>query len=102
MNRIPFDRNEDGTLPAHAWPGGYPIAYLAADGGTICPDCANGRNGSLAYEARLDPERAQSLDHDWMLVDQYIHWEGPPEYCVHCGACIESAYGDPDDDEPRS
>lgn len=29
-------RLSDGTLPAYAWPGGYPILYMAKDNGILC------------------------------------------------------------------
>lgn len=79
-------RNDDGTFPAYAWPGGYPILYILADGETLCPKCANGENGS---EASTEPETANG----WRIIGQGIHWEGAPETCAHCGGEIESAYG---------
>lgn len=84
----------DGSLPAHVWPGGYPLFYLTADGLTICPKCANEADTS-------DP-----------VVDGDVHWEGPPMTCddgSQCGSMlpapaggwapgtIDSAYGDPDE-----
>ena len=33
-------------FPAFAWPGGYTILYLTADGGELCAACVNGENGS--------------------------------------------------------
>lgn len=84
-------RDDDGTLPAYAWPGGYPVTYLCADGGTLCPACANGENGSLASES-LDPDCPD--DNQWRLVGQDIHYEGEPIVCDHCGASVESAYGE--------
>lgn len=87
-------RNENGTLPAYAWPGGYPIYYLCADGGILCPACANGENGSLAADETLDPDCPD--DDQWRIVAQDIHWEGQPLVCDHCGKKIESAYGDPE------
>lgn len=73
-------RNDDGTLPSYAWPGGYPIVYYTNDGLEICPDCANKDNTS-------DP------------VKEYdIYWEGPHIQCEDCGSDIESAYGDPEVD----
>jgi hypothetical protein len=89
MFRTILTREPDGTLPAFTWPGGYPLYYLCADGGTLCPACANGENGSEASEAADAPA-------DWRLVAQDVHWEGPPLSCDHCGAAVESAYGDPD------
>jgi hypothetical protein len=82
-------RNDDGKLPAYAWPGGYPIYYVCTDGGVLCPECANGENGSEASERKDAP-------HDWRLEGADIHYEGPPLVCDHCGTEIESAYGDPD------
>lgn len=84
-------RNDDGTLPAYAWPGGYPILYSFADGAACCPPCANGENGSEAHEASADG------DSQWTLVAGDIFYEGPPEFCAHCNGAIESAYGDPEE-----
>lgn len=86
-------RDENGKLPAYAWPGGYPIFYLTADNGILCPDCANGGNGSLASE-HLDPECPD--DNQWRLVACDVHYEGGSLECDHCGAEIQSAYGDPE------
>jgi hypothetical protein len=91
MHTLP--RDADGKLPAYAWPGGYPLVYYVADSEPLCPDCANGGNGSLASET-LDPECPD--DNQWRLVGVDIHYEGPPETCAHCGWQIPSAYGDPD------
>ena len=82
---------QDGTLPAYAWPGGYPIVYIFGDGEVCCPKCAN-----TEKQIKLDPAEDDMPDKSWTLVDWEIHWEGPAEYCAHCGALIESAYGDPD------
>jgi hypothetical protein len=71
----------DGKLPSFAWPGGYPIYYLTRDGLVVCPDCANESDTS-------DP-----------VIDADIYWEGPAACCNDCGQGIESAYGDPDDDD---
>lgn len=81
-------RDENGNFPAYAWPGGYPIVYVMADGETICADCANGGSGSIA-----------AVDHEekeWRIIGCNVHWEGEPETCAHCGKQVESAYGEPD------
>ncbi len=83
-------RHDDGTLPTYAWPGGYPLFYLTKDCGVLCPDCANGKNGSEAHETSDDPQ--------WRLVACDVHWEGEPLTCDHCNAEIESAYGGEDDE----
>lgn len=87
-----FSRNEDNTLISFAWPGGYPIYYICEDGGWLCPDCANNKNGSQASTDASAPS-------DWRIVEQQVYWEGKPLSCDHCDAAIESAYGWEDSDE---
>ena len=53
------------ALPAFAWPGGYPIYYLDAEGSVLCPDCAN-RNHE--YTARL--EDAAIIEEGGVICDQ--------------------------------
>lgn len=78
-----------GRLPTYAWPGGYPMVYDTRDGMTICPDCAN--------RSTRDRRGRWTVEED-PVVQGEIHWEGPPLICDDCGAKIESAYGDPDDE----
>jgi hypothetical protein len=82
-----IERTTAGEYPAYAWPGGYPLIYLLADGGELCPPCANGQNGSDASADSDDPQ--------WQIIGGEIYEEGPPQQCDHCYAEIESAYGDP-------
>jgi len=81
-------RDEKGRLPSFAWPGGYRIVYVAADGRCLCALCAN------------EPEAQDATpdDRDWWLVDAHIHWEGPAETCAHCDTALPSELGIPDDD----
>jgi hypothetical protein len=82
-------RDDKGNVPAHAWPGGYPIVYVADDGDVLCADCVN------------DPSNPvhETGDADGWRIDGYMeHLEGPAEHCAHCNKEIPSAYGDPDDD----
>lgn len=80
-------RDETGKFPSYAWPGGYPIIYIMGDGETLCPDCANGKNGS---EATDNPDTPA----DWRIVGCDVHWEGEPETCAHCREEVKSAYGE--------
>ena len=34
-------KDDTGQYPAYAWPGGYPVYYVTADSGVLCPKCAN-------------------------------------------------------------
>lgn len=76
----------DGNFPTWAWPGGYPIFYILADNAIICPDCANGKNGSLASEDNDDPQ--------WKIIASDVHWGCEYIHCKHCNALIKSAYGE--------
>lgn len=84
---------ENGKLQSFAFPGGYPLFYLAKDNGVLCPDCANGDNGSECCnpDCQDDPQ--------WWLIGCDINYENDSLYCDHCGKLIESAYGD-DDNKP--
>jgi len=66
-----------------AWPGGYPLALLMADGEVIDSLSAR-RNYRLI-------RRAQARD--WTPVEVFIHWEGEPLICAESGRAIDSAYG---------
>lgn len=76
-----------GALPAYAWPGGYPLVYIVDDGETLCPACVNDPS---------TPVHESGIQDGWRLEGLQVHWEGPPEICAHCGATVESAYGNSD------
>lgn len=80
-------RNDDGSLPAYAWPGGYAIAYLVDDGEFLCAPCANkdGHIGGDADGFRLEGYQTG----DWHDTE-----EGPWT-CAQCGTVIDA---DPDAD----
>jgi hypothetical protein len=78
-------RDSKGKLPAYAWPGGYPIVYMAKDNGILCPKCANDFQPKRDNPEQLEP------------VAYFVHYEGSPEVCEHCNAEIESAYGEPEE-----
>lgn len=78
-------------LDAFAWPGGYPLVYVFADGGTCCADCANENIDDI--DADMRGGRRWNSHGGWALGAVDVHWEGEPEVCDHCGKEIESAYG---------
>lgn len=87
---MPIARDEEtGKFEAYAWPGGYPLIHLCADGGILCTECAN--NNAEVHTNEDGPA-------DWRIVASQVHWEGEAETCDHCSAKIESAYGVPDED----
>jgi len=77
LDRLRAENN--GKLPAYAWPGGYPIYYLDRAGLVLCPDCAN-------KEGYTDPAVAADINYE----DADLH-------CDDCGRQIEAAYVDAQD-----
>jgi len=72
-------------LPAHAFPGGYPLYYLDDENCTLCPDCAT--------KDRLDEFNT--------VTEWSINEEDDTLFCEECNKRIENAWGDDDwDMEP--
>jgi hypothetical protein len=73
------------TLPLDpfAWPGGYPVLWIADidthNCTTLCAKCATEERANETISTLIPS----------------IHWEGPPEICEGCNEEIPSAYGDP-------
>lgn len=91
-------RDEKGNFDSYAWPGGYPLFYLCADNGVLCPDCAN--NNKEVYLSSDDVTKEQKEerydDPQWHIIAVDINYEDESMYCDHCGKHIVSAYGDDD------
>lgn len=82
-----FRDEATGKFISFAWPGGYPIIYLDKNNSVFCPDCAND----------IDPNGEIPDD---PIIAGDIFYEGAPMECDGgCGKMIESAYGDPDEDD---
>lgn len=73
------ERNEQGSYPAYAWPGGYPLFYLDKQNNCLCPECAS-----------------REVDQSQEVIACDVHWEGDAITCDDCGRQIESAYGNPE------
>lgn len=86
-------------LTAYAWPGGYPVMYLARDGwreedGTLTVNPHDGENVCCA-KCATDTTQWPDL----IITGQYIHYEGEPEYCEYCNSFTDSAYGNPNQEK---
>ena len=69
----------------YAWPGGYPQFAVMSDGGALCPKCCAAERDSIASCNTSD---------GWQVTGLQINWEDANLTCSHCGAAIESAYGE--------
>ncbi len=87
-----LERMSNGKLWSHTSVGSYPIVYLTADGGCVCPSCANCDDKHNPFGEGPD------FDRDHRLVGADVHWEGFAIQCDNCSADIDSAYGPTDDD----
>lgn len=85
MTNLPRYEN-DSTLMHYAWPGGYPIFYVVADGGVLCPECAR--------MAEAEGLANDSEDEQWYIVAADVNYEDEQLFCDHCYAHIPSAYGE--------
>jgi hypothetical protein len=88
------------SLEAYAWPGGYPVMYLAQDGwrdeetGILELNPHDRSENVCCAQCAADKDSWPDL----IIVASYVHYEGEPEYCEYCDGFTESAYGNPDDD----
>ena len=76
--------NNQGKHDACAWPGGYPIFYMAADDSVVCSKCAN----------KDDYRTWNEDDTEHILVASDVNWEDNTMICADCNEQIESAYGE--------
>lgn len=76
-----------------AWPGGYPLYFIASDGEALSFD-------SVREELRNVIDAIQSQDNSgWRVVACDINYEDGELFCAHSGERIPSAYAEPEDEE---
>ena len=69
-----------------AWPGGYPLYLIMADGYCLCATCTEKNLGLIVSNT------VSQLDEQWQAIAQAINWENENLYCAHCDELIEAAY----------
>lgn len=72
----------------YAWPGGYPLYFVMADGEALSFAAAKA-NRRLIIE-----ELAYRVSGDWRPVAFEVNWEDANLYCCHSATRIESAYAE--------
>ena len=73
----------------YAWPCGYPLYFIMADGEALSFAAAR-ENCRLILGAIQDHEPRDQ----WRIVGVDINWEDTELTCAHTGERIQSAYGD--------
>ena len=72
----------------YAFPGGYPLFLITSDNACLCIDCGRFHKQDIRHS--LD----NNLDDGWNVVAADVNWEDQNQYCDHCHAVIECAYGE--------
>lgn len=72
----------------YAWPGGYPLAAITADGGCLCSDCVHSEWRLICAES------FENTNCGFRIAGVDVNWENTDLYCDHCNEPIESAYGE--------
>ena len=85
-----LEKVKDAIRNPYAWPGGYPVYVVLADGSMLCRDCARDNYKLMASDTRHGWS-------GWQAAGADILYDGT-EYCGHCGKELESAYGEPEAD----
>lgn len=79
-----------------AFPGGYPMYFLCADGEALSWKAAQ-ENAGLIRDAIIN----KGADTQWEVIGYDINWEDPALFCAHSNERIESAYAeDKKDNDP--
>jgi len=88
-----LEKVKDAIRNPYAWPGGYPVYVVMADGELLCRDCAR-KNYKLIVQHVDD----SNMFGDWRALGAEVLWEGEDNHCGHCSCELESAYGEPEAD----
>jgi hypothetical protein len=72
----------------YAWPGGYPLFIVMADGDALSTQSAR-ENWTAIVHSTLTGSRD-----GWAAAGVEVNWEDGELTCAHSGEAIESAYGE--------
>lgn len=75
----------------YAWPGGYPMYFVANDGEALSFEAVKENYRNILYATKY------KQNNGWRIVGVDINWEDENLYCGHNGQKIASAYGENDE-----
>jgi hypothetical protein len=82
----------------YAWPGGYPMYFVASDGDPLSFEAVR-ECWREVVGAHLDYASYLREHSGWRIVGVDVNWEDPDLYCAHSNERIESAYAEPEEEE---
>ena len=82
----------------YAWPGGYPIYFIAEDGEALSFEAVREcwREICHAHIVVASCPSAYCANRDWLIAGAEINYEDGALLCAHTGERIESAYAEGD------
>jgi hypothetical protein len=72
----------------YAWPGGYPLYFVTADGAALSFAAARAERRNILQAIAWDDTNS-----GWRVIGMDVNWEDSELVCDHTGDRIESAYG---------
>lgn len=92
MPRYKYDQFiKDLAGGAYAWPGGYPLYFITADGEALSFESAQANQGLI-----LEAINTADISSGWQVIGCDVNWEDTQLICAHSNKKIQSAYGDDD------
>lgn len=73
----------------YAWPGGYPLYFVTADGEALSFKAARAERRNILQALAYNDTRS-----GWFVVGVDVNWEDAGLACAHSGERIQSAYAD--------
>jgi hypothetical protein len=73
----------------YAWPGGYPMYFIANDGEALSFESVLDQLKQVMREVKTKDARS-----GWRVIACEINWEDENLFCAQSGKRIESAYGE--------
>ena len=86
--RLRIQAAKDFARQPYAWPGGYPLALITADGACLCSGCTRKDFRLICAES------FQNTNCGFRVAGVEVNWENTDLNCDRCGKRMESAYGE--------
>jgi len=77
----------------YAWPGGYPLYFVASDGEALSFAAAKKEAKQICAAIR---EKSRC---GWQVIGCEVNWENADLTCAHSGERIPSAYAEPENEK---